>query len=86
LISQRYEADTSIWVLLGSDDEEVSPKVCADVLGRASTTQGRIEVVWYQGATHDFDDPGKSRQSVPGNQAAKADALRRSAGLFESLH
>jgi dienelactone hydrolase len=36
----------------------------------------------YAGATHDFDDPGKKRQSVPGNAAAREDALRRAAEIF----
>ena len=85
LLSQRYQADTNLWVFLGSDDEEVSPKVCADVLKRASAPQGLIDVTLYSGATHDFDDPGKSRQSVAANQMAHDDALRRSAALFDSL-
>jgi dienelactone hydrolase len=85
LLSQHYRADTDILAFLGSDDEEVSSTTCAEVLRAATTSHGRIEVVWYQGATHDFDDPGKKRQSVPANRAAKYDAMRRSAVLFEIL-
>jgi hypothetical protein len=33
--------------------------------------------VTYQGATHDFDDPSQSRQSVPANREAPDDALQR---------
>lgn len=84
LLSQRYRSEARLWVFLGSDDEEVSPKVCDDVLQRAKTAGSPIEITWYEGATHDFDDPGKTRQSVPGNRTAQADALRRSAGLLES--
>jgi len=85
LLSQRYRSDAKIWVFLGSDDEEVSPKVCDEVLRRASSSGSPIEVVWYEGATHDFDDPGKARQAVPGNRTAQADALRRSAGFIGSV-
>jgi dienelactone hydrolase len=41
-----------------------------------------IEVVDYQDATHDFDDPGKKRQSEPGNQDAREDVLKRAAEIF----
>jgi len=84
MISQRYQADTNLWVFLGSDDEEVSPKVCADVLKR-TVPPGLVAVTLYDGATHDFDDPGKSRQSVAGNRTAHDDTLRRSAALFDAL-
>ena len=84
LISQRYQVDVPLWVFLGSDDEEVSPTVCADVL-RKSTTANLIQVTLYQGATHDFDDPGKTRESVAGNRAAHDDVLRRSAALLDSV-
>lgn len=85
ILSKPYHADTDLWVFLGSDDEEVSPKTCAEMLHAATTSHGRIEMTWYEGATHDFDDPGKSRQSVAANRTAMNDALRRSASLFESL-
>jgi len=85
LLSQRYQSDSNLWVFLGSDDEEVSPKVCADVLKRASAPRGLIDVTLYNGATHDFDDPGQSRQSVVANRAAHDDTLRRSAALFDAL-
>jgi dienelactone hydrolase len=83
LISQRYVADARIWVFLASDDEEVSPKTCADVLSRA-TPAGLIDVTTYPGATHDFDDPGKTRQAVAGNRAARADAMQKAASLVGS--
>jgi hypothetical protein len=33
-----------------------------------------IALIDYAGATHDFDDPGKKRQSVPGNATARGRA------------
>jgi dienelactone hydrolase len=83
LLSQRYEADAPIQVLLGGADEEVSPTVCANVLRKAQG--GPVEVTLYDGATHDFDDPGASRQDVAANRVAAADALRRAAESLETL-
>ena len=68
-------------MFLGSDDEEVSPAICRHVAERSRNAGSPIDVVLYQGATHDFDDPGASRQSIPGNQAASRDALQRAIGL-----
>src|SRR5262249_596170 len=42
-----------------------------------------VSVAFYSGATHDFDDPGERRQSVPGNVAAKADAMAKAAALVD---
>jgi dienelactone hydrolase len=36
----------------------------------------------YPGATHDFDDPGRKRQSVDGNVATKADAMDQAPAFF----
>ena len=83
LISQHDVADAPLWAFLGSDDEEVSPLVCADVLHHA--TGGPVAVTVYPGATHDFDDPGAARQAVAGNRAAKDDAMGRAAALFDGL-
>ena len=83
LVSQRVKADAPVWAFLGSDDEEVSPTVCARVLGDA--TGGPVGVTIYPGATHDFDDPGTTRQAVPGNHAAKDDAMGRAASLLDAL-
>jgi dienelactone hydrolase len=83
LISQSYRADTNVWVLLGAEDEEVSPAVCADVLRRAQG--GPVAVTVYEGATHDFDDPGAARQADAANRTARADAMRRAAAQFDAL-
>lgn len=91
LISQDFQSDAPVWVFLGSEDEEVSPKVCASVLQKTSSTfsgskyKKDVEIVWYAGATHDFDDPGAKRQATEANRIAKDDAMRRAAALFDSL-
>ena len=83
LLSQHPAFDAPLWAFLGSDDEEVSPETCAKVLARASG--GPVAVTTYPGATHDFDDPGKARQVVAGNRAAKDDAMTRAAALLDAV-
>jgi len=83
LLSRHVAVDAPVWVFLGAADEEVSPGVCVDVLGRASG--GPVSVTTYPGATHDFDDPGTARQSEPANRAAKADAMARAGTLLDRV-
>ena len=83
LLSRRVAVDAPVWAFLGAADEEVSPTVCAEVLGRASG--GPVVVTTYPGATHDFDDPGKARQSAAANRDAKADAMARAAALLDGV-
>ncbi|MEO6840259.1 MAG: dienelactone hydrolase family protein [Bradyrhizobium sp.] len=82
LISQEYKTSAPITVFLGTNDEEVSPVVCHRVLDPVAAKNTALTVVDYPGATHDFDDPGKKRQSVPGNAAARDDVLKRAAAFF----
>lgn len=84
LLTQRYVTDAPVFVFLASDDEEVSPRVCARVLAHA-TPAGLVHVTTYLGATHDFDDPGRARQAIRGNRAARADALQRAASLLDAV-
>jgi dienelactone hydrolase len=82
LISQDYKVASPLTVFLGSDDEEVSPVTCHRVLDAARKNGSPIDVIEYAGATHDFDDPGKKRQSIEANRDARDDVLRRSSALF----
>jgi dienelactone hydrolase len=82
LISQDYKVAAPVTVFLGSDDEEVSPVTCHRVLDPARTGGSPIDIIDYAGATHDFDDPGKKRQSIEANQEARDDVLRRASDLF----
>jgi dienelactone hydrolase len=72
-------------VFLAADDEEMSPQTCRSVLADtpAGTGRGKVELVWYEGATHNFDDPGRDRQSVSGNRRASDDAMKRAATLID---
>jgi len=82
LISQDYKAASPVTVFLASDDEEVSPAVCRRVLGSAENKGSPVRIVEYAGATHGFDDPGRKRQSIDANSAAREDVMRRASALF----
>ncbi len=69
-------------VLQGDADEEVSPRRCAAFVDRSKAQGGDIDIVLYPGATHDFDDPGRSRQALTANARAKDDAMARAQQLF----
>ena len=77
-----YKPYAPVRVLQGDADEEVSPKRCATLVEKSRAAGGDIEIKLYPGATHDFDDPGRSRQGVEANVAAKADALVRAQTFF----
>jgi dienelactone hydrolase len=55
--------------------------ICRRVLDPAAEASP-IELVDYQDATHDFDDPGNKRQRDPGNQDAREDVRKRAAEIF----
>jgi dienelactone hydrolase len=83
LLENTIRAKLPLLLLLGADDEEVSPTICQHVAQRSIEAGTAVTVMLYRGATHDFDDPGPKRQEVPDNQAAKADAMTRAAALVD---
>ncbi|WP_083444595.1 dienelactone hydrolase family protein [Herbaspirillum rhizosphaerae] len=84
LLTRRYRSDTEVWVFLAENDEEVSPRNCLSVMP-ANDPNKLVSMTEYPGATHDFDDPGRARQSVAENRAAQEDILQRAASLLEAL-
>jgi dienelactone hydrolase len=81
LLAPEVSTSAPIAIFLGSDDEEVSPVICQEVARRSIGAGTSVSVAFYSGATHDFDDPGERRQSVPGNVTAKADAMAKAAAF-----
>ena len=84
LLGPVLSTTAPITMFLAADDEEVSPGNCVRVADRSREAGTRIDVVTYPGATHDFDEPSKSRQSVAGNRAALADVLTRAIDAVEA--
>jgi carboxymethylenebutenolidase len=71
-----------VLVFHGLADEEVSPRRCGDLVERSRAEGGAIDIRFYPGASHSFDDPGARRQSVDANAAATEDAVKRSLQFF----
>jgi dienelactone hydrolase len=86
LLEDTVKTSLPLSMFLGADDEEVSPTTCQHVAQRSIDAGTHVNVMLYPGATHDFDDPGAKRQNVPGNQAAKEDAMARAAAVIDGLN
>ena len=72
-------------MFIASNDEEVAPLPCSQLAEQVKARGVKdFEIVWYDGATHAFDDPGKRRQSVPGNREARSDSMVRAEQFFET--
>ena len=74
-----YRSYAPLRVFVGTDDEEISPSGCRELLTHAG---GDVRIHFYEGATHDFDDPGRKRQSIPANAEAARDVVRRAPAFF----
>lgn len=85
LLAPTLATTAPVMLLLGSDDEEVSPARCQDMARRSIEAGARIDVVLYPGATHGFDDPGNRHQSIPANRSALEDVLTRAMAFVERL-
>lgn len=81
-VKGAYHAYAPLLVMVASADEEVSPKICASFARRAKAAGSALEFIEYEGAEHNYDDPGKKKQSNPANQAATAETMRRAEAFF----
>ncbi|WP_423601836.1 dienelactone hydrolase family protein [Sphingomonas sp. MS122] len=76
-LKKRFEKDGyrpyhPVRMFMGSADEEVSPKLCQTLVERSKAAGNDIDLRMFEGATHGYDTPTRSRQSVEANAAAKA--------------
>lgn len=67
-----YKSYRSVRVFMGTADEEVSPRLCEALVARSKAKGNDIALRMFEGATHSYDTPTKSRQSVEANATAKA--------------
>jgi len=83
-LAQEYRPYAPTIMFIASEDEEVAPAPCAQLAEQVrSRGVADFEMVWYEGATHSFDDPGKRRQSVAANRDARADSMARAERFFQ---
>lgn len=76
-LKKRFEKDGykpyhPVRVFMGTADEEVSPRLCQTLVERSKAAGNDIDLRMFEGATHSYDTPTKSRQSIEANAAAKA--------------
>ena len=76
-----YRSYAPLRVFVGTADEEISPRVCRELLTHAG---GDVRIQFYKDATHDFDDPGRRRQSIPANADALRDVVQQAPAFFAS--
>jgi dienelactone hydrolase len=84
LVKPIVHGKAPIAMFLAEDDEEVSPARCLEVADRSRAAGAALDVTLYPGATHDFDDPGQRRQSIPDNRSAKLDAMAKALALLDA--
>jgi carboxymethylenebutenolidase len=82
-IQGSYLPYAKLLMTVGTADEEVSPQRCEQFAARVKRDSPNLELVVYEGAEHNYDDPGKEKQSNPANRRATEDTVRRAERLFE---
>jgi dienelactone hydrolase len=78
----RYLPYAPVQVYHGTTDEEVSPRRCGELVERSRADDGDIEIQFYPGASHGFDDPSSKRLSNEANAVARDDAVQQSLRFF----
>jgi carboxymethylenebutenolidase len=71
-----------VHIFIGTRDEEVSTTACEKLASATKAAGGDIAITVFEAATHDFDDPGRERQSVPANVSAASETRRQAIALF----
>jgi dienelactone hydrolase len=69
-------------ILVASEDDEVSPRICQSFAAGLKGDGADLDLVTYEGAHHSFDDPGKTKQSHEPNRRALADSRARGEQFF----
>ena len=79
-----YKPYAPLRVFIGSSDEEVSPARCQSLATESKALGGDLDLTIYPKATHDFDDPGRSRQLVAANVAASKETEQKALAFFST--
>ena len=67
-----YRPYNPVRVFVGTADKYVSAKLCEKLVADTHKKGSDIALTVFKGATHSYDTPGKSRQSIKANADAKA--------------
>jgi len=67
-----YKPYNPVRVFMGTADEKVSHKLCETLVDRSKAAGNDIAIRIFEGATHSYDTPAESRQSIAANADAKA--------------
>ncbi len=81
-IKGDYHNYAPLLMMVASADEEVSPERCEKFADKAKRSNS-LELIVYEGAEHNFDDPGNKKQSKRANRDATEDAFKRATRFFE---
>lgn len=81
-IKGSYMPYAPVQMFVGTDDAEVSAQRCVTWEKRVRAAGVPIELIAYEGAEHDFDDPSASRQRNPANARATRDAVNHAETFF----
>jgi carboxymethylenebutenolidase len=76
---KTYNPYAPVRVLIGTADEEVSSSKCQALVEGSRGAGHDISLTLYPEASHDFDDPGRRRQSVSANAFAARDGMEKAA-------
>jgi len=82
-VKGEYRNYAPLLMMLASEDEEVSPQICQKFAEKAKRSGADLDVVVYEGAEHNFDDPGQKKQSKRANREATEETYRRATRFFE---
>jgi carboxymethylenebutenolidase len=81
-VQGEYRTYAPLLMIIAGADEEVSPERCEAFAKQARQNGNSLQFIVYPGASHNFDDPSKSKQSIPANHNATEDAMRRAESFF----
>ena len=82
LAETGYLPYAPLLLAVAEDDDEVSPDVCRNLAEALRSRGAPLEFVWYDGAHHAYDDPGKTKQSHEPNRQALQDTQKRAEAFF----
>jgi dienelactone hydrolase len=83
-VKGRYHSYAPLLMMIASADEEVSPKICEAFAKRAKAAGSDLKSIVFEGAEHNFDDPGKTKQANPANRHATEEAMSQAERFFET--